>query len=416
MNYSLYPRFKRVLITGGAGFIGSNFILRILNIKELALLNIDKISYASDIDFIKSLNNNKKNYNFLKVDLKNHIHIQEIIKNFKPDLIVNFAAESHVDRSIKYPREFLESNTIGTFNLLEASKSYWEKLSLIEKEKFRFLQISTDEVFGTLKKTGQFSEKSPYNPSSPYSASKAASDHFVRAWYKTYGLPILISNCSNNFGPFQFPEKLIPLMIIKCINRKSLPVYGDGKNIRDWIFVEDHCMAIDLILNEGNLGETYLIGANNEKSNMDIVNLICSYFNNSIHNKDNFDYFSLIASMAKPGGFPDRPLTMIVPYGPGGGSGQVAAGMAKAVTELTGVDINRDHKPGGSGTVGMTAYMAMPTDGYNVLEHIDDASSAHALDSSKPHPGKDLIPLVISQVTFSQIYIRTNENLYTEWK
>ena len=275
MNYSLYPRFKRVLITGGAGFIGSNFILRILNIKELALLNIDKISYASDIDFIKSLNNNKKNYNFLKVDLKNHIHIQEIIKNFKPDLIVNFAAESHVDRSIKYPREFLESNTIGTFNLLEASKSYWEKLSLIEKEKFRFLQISTDEVFGTLKKTGQFSEKSPYNPSSPYSASKASSDHFVSAWHKTYNFPCIITNCSNNYGPRQFPEKLIPFTINRILNKERITLYGDGNNIRNWLFVEDHIDAIILIALSGSPGKTYCIGAEKDISNINLVKIIC---------------------------------------------------------------------------------------------------------------------------------------------
>ena len=281
----------KYLITGGLGFIGSNFILRKLDDNCHQILNYDKNTYAGNFDNLKKAESNR-NYKFVLGDISNFALTLDTIDNFKPDIIINFAAESHVDKSIISADDFINTNVVGTVNLLKASLSYYE--SLEDKSRFKFMHISTDEVFGDLDSSGFFKENTPYNPSSPYSASKASSDHFVRAWYKTYGLPILISNCSNNFGPFQFPEKLIPLMIIKCINRKSLPVYGDGKNIRDWIFVEDHCMAIDLVLNEGNLGETYLIGANNEKSNMDIVNLICSYFNNSIHNKDNFDYFSLI--------------------------------------------------------------------------------------------------------------------------
>ena len=281
----------KYLITGGLGFIGSNFILRKIEESSHEVLNYDKKTYAGNYANLKKVEKNK-NYQFILGDISDFNLISDTIKNYRPDVIINFAAESHVDRSIDSADEFINTNVVGTVNMLKASMSYFELLN--DKSGFKFMHISTDEVFGDLDANGFFKENSLYNPSSPYSASKASSDHFVRAWHKTYGLPILISNCSNNFGPFQFPEKLIPLMIIKCINRQSLPIYGDGKNIRDWIFVGDHCSAIDSILEKGNLGETYLIGANNEKTNLEIINFICNYFNNSSHNKDNFDYFSLI--------------------------------------------------------------------------------------------------------------------------
>ena len=281
----------KYLITGGLGFIGSNFILRKIEESSHEVLNYDKKTYAGNYANLKKVEKNK-NYQFILGDISDFDLISDTIKNYRPDVIINFAAESHVDRSIDSADEFINTNVVGTVNMLKASMSYFELLN--DKSGFKFMHISTDEVFGDLDANGFFKENSLYNPSSPYSASKASSDHFVRAWHKTYGLPILISNCSNNFGPFQFPEKLIPLMIIKCINRQSLPIYGDGKNIRDWIFVGDHCSAIDSILEKGNLGETYLIGANNEKTNLEIINFICNYFNNSSNNKDNFDYFSLI--------------------------------------------------------------------------------------------------------------------------
>ena len=288
MNYSLYPSFKKVLITGGHGFIGSNFILRLLNMSELMILNIDRISYASDSNFLKDLNQNQKNYySFIKADLKNETKIQNVIENFQPDLVVNFAAESHVDRSIKNPREFIENNTIGTFNLLEASRNYWKKLSLLKKEKFRFIHISTDEVFGALNETGKFSERSPYDPSSPYSASKAASDHFVSAWHKTYDFPSIITNCSNNYGPRQFPEKLIPLTINKILKNENIPIYGNGNNIRNWLFVEDHIDAIIKISLKGSLGKKYCIGGEKEISNLDLVKIICKKVDYKISRKLN---------------------------------------------------------------------------------------------------------------------------------
>ena len=276
MNYSLFPRFKRVLITGGSGFIGSNFILRLLKTKSLKLFNIDKISNVSDIDFLNDLNDKQKsNYRFLRLDLKNQLDIEKVVEKLKPELIVNFAAESHVDKSIKDPKEFLESNTIGTFNLLEASRSYWEKLKTNQKENFRFLHISTDEVFGSLNEKGKFTEKSPYDPSSPYSASKAASDHFVSAWYKTYNFPSIITNCSNNYGPRQYPEKLIPLTIHKILKNEKIPIFGDGKNVRNWLFVEDHIDAIILIALKGSLGKKYCIGGMKDITNLSLVKEIC---------------------------------------------------------------------------------------------------------------------------------------------
>ncbi len=281
----------KIFVTGGLGFIGSNYILKKIGDHSVEILNYDKITYAANIQNLSSLESNPR-YHFIKGDICNMSAISKSINDFQPDIIVNFAAESHVDRSIDSPMEFIQTNVVGTTNLLEAALSYYNKLK--NKDSFIFLHISTDEVFGELDNSGYFTELSSYDPSSPYSASKASSDHFVRAWNKTYNLPVMISNCSNNFGPYQFPEKLIPLMIINCINRQKLPVYGNGENIRDWIYVEDHCDAIESILKKGVVGETYLIGSNNEVKNIDIVHMICDYFNKSHINQDDFDYLSLI--------------------------------------------------------------------------------------------------------------------------
>tara|TARA_B100000614_G_scaffold255094_1_gene271557 strand:- start:147 stop:1190 length:1044 start_codon:yes stop_codon:yes gene_type:complete len=280
----------KIFVTGGLGFIGSNYILSKIADSSTQILNYDKVTYAANLKNLSSISD-KSNYHFIKGDICDSKKIFESINIFKPDVIINFAAESHVDRSIESPMEFIKTNVLGTAVILEASYKYYK--SLADKNSFRFLHISTDEVFGELGDSGLFNEQTPYSPNSPYSASKASSDHLVRAWGETFDLPILISNCSNNFGPFQFPEKLIPLMIIKCLNKENLPVYGKGENIRDWIHVLDHCTAIDSILSKGKIGETYLIGSNNERRNIDIVKFICRYFNKN-NLTDDFDYKSLI--------------------------------------------------------------------------------------------------------------------------
>ncbi len=276
MKSFLSNRFKNVLVTGGAGFIGSNFILKNLDDKKLKIFNLDKISYASNYLFSEeSLIKNQNNLSFLKVDLKDQIKTRNALEFAKPDLIINFAAESHVDKSITNPRLFLESNTVGTFNLLEEVRDYWNKLSLNEKENFKFLHVSTDEVYGSLTKEGKFSENSPYLPSSPYSASKAASDHFVNSWHITYKIPTVIINCSNNYGPRQYPEKLIPLTIKNIINNIKIPIYGNGTNRRDWIYVDDHIDALFLTALNGSAGKKYCIGGGNDISNIELVKLIC---------------------------------------------------------------------------------------------------------------------------------------------
>ena len=288
----------KIFVTGGLGFIGSNYILNKMTDSSVEILNYDKITYASNLENLSSISSNS-NYYFIKGDICDSQKLCKTIDDFKPEVIINFAAESHVDRSIDSPMEFIQTNVLGTTVLLEASFKYYQALS--DKNNFRFLHISTDEVFGELGNSGRFNENTSYLPNSPYSASKASSDHLVRAWNKTFGLPILISNCSNNFGPFQFPEKLIPLMIIKCLNQEKLPVYGTGENVRDWIHVLDHCSAIDSILSKGEIGNTYLIGSDNEKRNIDIVTFICEYFN-KINLIDDFDYKSLITFVSdRPG-------------------------------------------------------------------------------------------------------------------
>ena len=287
MNYKLSNYFKNIIITGGAGFIGSNLVLRLIKDKNLNIFNIDKISYSSDKEFLNNSNIKKNiNYQFLKVDLLNQIETNNAIESINPDLIINFAAESHVDRSICNPRLFLESNVIGTYNLLEASKNYWNKLSVKEKLKFKFMHISTDEVFGSLLDTGKFSEISPYQPSSPYSASKASSDHFVNAWFKTYDFPSIITNCTNNYGPRQFPEKLLPLCISKILTNSRIPIYGDGSNIRDWIYIDDHLDSLEIIALKGKPGKRYCIGANQEISNLEIIKLLCKKLDKKLNRKN----------------------------------------------------------------------------------------------------------------------------------
>ena len=264
-----------IVVTGGAGFIGSNFILKWLRSSKENILNLDNLSYAANLRNLEVIESDPR-YSFIKTDIQNQNEITEIIKEFKPRAILNFAAESHVDRSIEGPESFINTNILGTYSLLEASLNYWNELDESDKKIFRFFHISTDEVFGSLNLDEKKStENSSYKPNSPYSASKAASDHLVRAWHHTFKLPTLVSNCTNNYGPHQHEEKLIPLVITKALKNKNLPIYGDGKNIRDWLYVEDHCEAIMKILESGKPGETYNIGGNCEKSNLEVVDEIC---------------------------------------------------------------------------------------------------------------------------------------------
>ena len=264
-----------IIVTGGAGFIGSNFILDWIEEIDELVINIDLITYSGNINNLDKIKKSN-NLNFIQGDIRNKNLLQKTFNKFKPRAIINFAAQSHVDRSIKSPEDFIHTNILGVFNLLESSKEYWNNLSKNEKEIFRFFQISTDEVYGDLRlDDSPFNEKSPYNPNSPYSASKASADHLVRAWNKTYGLPTLVSRCSNNYGPYQYPEKFIPLCIRNALSNLPIPIYGDGKQIRDWLYVKDHCSAIRKILEDGTPGETYDIGGRNEKTNIQIANKIC---------------------------------------------------------------------------------------------------------------------------------------------
>tara|TARA_Y100000590_G_scaffold463138_1_gene629114 strand:- start:284 stop:1339 length:1056 start_codon:yes stop_codon:yes gene_type:complete len=291
----------KIFVTGGAGFIGGNFILdQILN-KQNNILNYDKLTYAGNLNTLEKVNENP-NYHFVEGDICNRDFLRSIILQYKPDAIVHFAAESHVDRSIDEPTRFIETNVMGTAILLSEGYDYYKNSSCKFKDKFRFLHISTDEVYGSLGENNFFIESTPYDPSSPYSASKASSDHLVRAWHKTYGFPILITNCSNNYGPYQFPEKLIPLMILNCIAGKNLPVYGKGNNIRDWLYVEDHCDAIYTVLNKGVIGSTYNIGGNNEIKNIDIVKIICHKMDSFLPRSNGSSYSDLITFVTdRPG-------------------------------------------------------------------------------------------------------------------
>lgn len=264
-----------ILVTGGAGFIGSNFVLDWLAQSNETVINLDALTYAGNLENLDSLKGDARHI-FVKGDIGDRTLVGELLSKYQPRAIVNFAAESHVDRSIHGPGEFIQTNIVGTFNLLETVRDYWSKLANNEKSEFRFLHVSTDEVYGSLSKDDPaFSETNRYEPNSPYSASKAASDHLVRAYHHTYGLPVLTTNCSNNYGPYHFPEKLIPLIIVNSLAGKPLPVYGDGQQIRDWLYVKDHCSAIRRVLEIGKLGETYNVGGWNEKANINIVHIVC---------------------------------------------------------------------------------------------------------------------------------------------
>ena len=265
-----------ILITGGAGFIGSNFILQWMESAASPIVNLDKLTYAGNLRNLERVSNDPR-YQFVHGDIGDRELVGRLLQDLRPRAIVHFAAESHVDRSILGPDDFIRTNVGGTFSLLESSRAYWSGLDKAERQQFRFLHVSTDEVYGSLQLTDPpFSETTPYAPNSPYSASKAASDHLVRAYHHTYGMPMLTTNCSNNYGPYQFPEKLIPLMILNARNGKPLPVYGDGLNVRDWLFVGDHCDAIRTVLARGKPGETYNIGGWNEKKNLEIVETVCA--------------------------------------------------------------------------------------------------------------------------------------------
>ena len=283
-----------ILVTGGAGFIGSNFVLNWLSTQNEGLINLDSLSYAADLNNLESISENKE-YFFIKGSIEDQNLIEQILEKYNPRAVINFAAETHVDRSIEDPEIFIKTNILGTFHLLNASLKFWKKISLDNQKKFKFLHISTDEVFGSLSLEDEKSnELSPYKPNSPYSASKAASDHLVRAWGETYKLPVITTNCTNNYGPHQFPEKLIPLLIHNCLNNKKLPIYGNGENVRDWLYVEDHCEAIKEVLVKGSIGETYNIGGNNEKTNIEIVKTVCSTLDEIKPRKNNSSYKELI--------------------------------------------------------------------------------------------------------------------------
>jgi dTDP-glucose 4,6-dehydratase len=264
----------KIIVTGGAGFIGSAVIRHLICNTEHHVLNLDKLTYAANLNSLRLVDTSNR-YQFVRADICDGDALKQILNDYRPDAIMNLAAESHVDRSIDGPGEFIHTNVVGTFNLLQQALGYWQSLAAGKKAEFRFHHISTDEVFGSLGTEGMFKEETAYQPNSPYSASKAASDHLIRAWQETYGLPTVLTNCSNNYGPYQFPEKLIPLMIIKGLKGEALPVYGKGENIRDWLHVEDHARALCLVLEKGQLGECYNIGGWCERTNIDVVGAIC---------------------------------------------------------------------------------------------------------------------------------------------
>ncbi|MEK6749722.1 MAG: dTDP-glucose 4,6-dehydratase [Pseudomonadota bacterium] len=266
---------KTLIVTGGAGFIGSAVVRHFIDNTDYTIVNADKLTYAGNLDSLGVAKHHAR-HKFEHIDIGDRAAIERIFHAYRPTAIMHLAAESHVDRSIAGPAEFIQTNIVGTYTLLEAARDYWNGLEGTAKENFRFQHISTDEVYGSLGATGLFTEESTYQPNSPYSASKASSDHLVRAWHHTYGLPVVTTNCSNNYGPYQYPEKLIPLMIINALQGKPLPIYGKGENIRDWLYVEDHARALHLVLEQGKVGEVYNIGGHNEKRNLDVVHTLCA--------------------------------------------------------------------------------------------------------------------------------------------
>ena len=291
-----------ILVTGGAGFIGANFVLDWLAESSETVVNLDKLTYAGNLETLASLQNNPHHV-FVQGDIGDADLVAQLLQTHQPRAVINFAAESHVDRSIHGPGEFIETNIVGTFRLLESVRGYWSALPAADKTAFRFLHVSTDEVYGSLAQDEPaFAETHPYEPNSPYSASKAASDHLVRAWHHTYGLPVLTTNCSNNYGPYHFPEKLIPLMIVNALAGKPLPIYGDGMQIRDWLYVKDHCSAIRRVLQAGKLGETYNVGGWNEKPNLEIVHTVCKLLDALRPKADGSSYATQITTVTdRPG-------------------------------------------------------------------------------------------------------------------
>lgn len=284
---------RTIILTGGAGFIGSNLVRMLLDRSVGTIINVDNLSYAGDLESTASHAGNP-NLHFEQIDIADTIRIRELFERYKPTQVMHLAAESHVDRSIANSGDFINTNIVGTFTLLEAARSYYSNLTGTKRDEFRFLHVSTDEVYGHLGPTGYFSESTPYDPSSPYSASKAASDHLVRAWHRTYGLPTMVTNCSNNYGPWQFPEKLIPVIILKALKGEPIPIYGKGENVRDWLHVEDHCEALLTTLERGRPGETYLIGGHGERTNFEVAKTICSILNELAPDSGIKDYSSLI--------------------------------------------------------------------------------------------------------------------------
>ena len=284
----------RILVTGGAGFIGSAVIRHIIENTHHHVLNVDKLTYAGNLESLQSIEQSER-YQFFQTDICDQVELEKIFENFQPNVVMHLAAESHVDRSIDGPATFIQANIVGTYSLLEAARKYWLSLTAEVKESFRFHHISTDEVYGDLEGTTDlFKETTPYAPSSPYSASKASSDHLVRAWHRTYGLPTIVTNCSNNYGPYHFPEKLIPLVILNALDMKPLPIYGKGDQIRDWLFVEDHARALYQVVTTGAVGQTYNIGGHNEKQNIEVVKTICNILDELKPQANGQKYESLI--------------------------------------------------------------------------------------------------------------------------
>jgi dTDP-glucose 4,6-dehydratase len=291
----------KIIVTGGAGFIGSAVIRQYINNTQHEVINLDALTYAGNLESLADVDQSSR-YIFEHVNICDNKELERVFEQYQPDAIMHLAAESHVDRSIDGPAEFIQTNIVGTYNLLDVTRRYWDGLSGDKKTAFRFHHVSTDEVYGDLDDTGYFTEQTSYAPSSPYSASKASSDHLVRAWHRTYGLPIVITNCSNNYGPYQFPEKLIPLVTLNALEGKPLPIYGRGNQIRDWLHVDDHARALRLVLDTGKNGETYNIGGHNEKTNLEVVRTICRLLDRMVHDSPYIPHESLITHVAdRPG-------------------------------------------------------------------------------------------------------------------